>query len=229
MTIAGKIAHYVAYDRESGQQQRSAAIDSKTALWCGRMLIGEGWKDGGGSAVLWSTMYRFLGMPHNWGSYLNLIRLFSQPINEKWLPGGQLFEKYKNSKKAVYQRATSDAAVARRRRIQSTEWADLPIKVQQIVGQFAIGQLKPPPEFGGRPFSNFASYKGVETKYPGGVWIGGNYFFVDPALKQNWELVVERGKGTPIRETKKKSGGVADIALLGAALYVVWQFIAKGR
>jgi hypothetical protein len=198
MTIAGKIAHYI------GVGGRRAALDSTTALWAGRMLMGEGRKNGSGPAVLWSTMYRYLGMPHDFGSYLNLIRAFSQPINPRWLPGGDLFEKAKNSKREVYKIATSDRAVKRRRRIQSLQWSDLPIDVQEMVGRFAIGQLPPPDEFDGRPYSNFASYKGVENKYPGGKWIGGNYFFVDPTLRTNWDLKIEPGVGTPI-ETKKKT------------------------
>jgi hypothetical protein len=199
MTIAGKIAHYV------GINGRRAALDASTALWAGRMLVGEGYKNGSGPAVLWSTMYRYLGMPHDWGSYTNLMRSFSQPINPKWLPGGSLFEKYKTSKKEVYKIATSDKAVSRRRRIQALEWRDLPIKVQQLVGSFAIGQLPPPPEFNGKPFSNFASYKGVDTKFPGGIWLGGNYFFVDPSLRKNLQVKVETDVGTPVDTSKKKA------------------------
>jgi hypothetical protein len=221
VTIAGKIAHYTANGRR-------AALDSQTAIWAGRMLVGEGYKQESGPAVLWSTMYRFLGMPHDWGSYKNLIRAFSQPINPKWIPGGALYEKYKNSQTEVYKRATSDTAVARRKRIQAMEWTELPIEVQQLVGKFAIGELPPPAAFNGLPYSNFASYTGVDQKYPGGKWIGGNYFFVDPDVNRNLRVQIEHGAGTPIEQLQKKNSGIADIALLGVGIWLIWRFFGKG-
>jgi hypothetical protein len=208
--LVGKIARY----RGNG---REAAIDSTTALWAGRMLYGEAGQnctEEQGAAVLWCTMYRYLGMPHKWDSYLSMIRLFSQPINDRWLPGGDLFEKYKNSKNEVYQNATSDRAVARRRKIQSMEWSALPQTIQLTVGIFALGQLPPPSGFNGMMMSNFASYDGVDKKYPGGTWIGGNYYFVDPQLDRNFQVEVIPNVGTPLPTDIKKKTEDSETSLL---------------
>jgi len=184
---------------------RVALIDDTTKLWCGRMLIGEGWKNGKGEAVLWSTLYRFLGMPHKWKSYLEMIRLFSQPINSRWLPGGDMFDKYKENSNPVYQKATSDKAVERRTRIQSTTWDELPKGVQTIVEQFSTGSLLPPPKFGNKKYSNFASYNGVQKSHPGGIDIGGDWFFIDPNIKTDWEISIAEASPQDGYDDEKKN------------------------
>lgn len=194
--IAGKIAHY----KGNG---RAAALDSETMLWAARMLVGEGWKNGKGAAVLWCTMYRFLGMPHKWPSYLYMIRRFSQPINERWLPGGDLYERAAKSNNAERQKAVSKERVARRRRIQNLEWSEIPEGAKQLVAKFALGDLPAPAEFAGLKYSNFASYANVEKKHPGGIRIGGDYFFVEPTL-QDFNIEIQRNVGTPIRVDSEK-------------------------
>lgn len=161
---------------------RTAVIDEKTALWAARMLIGEGYKGEKGAAVLWATMNRYMYTPHEWPSYYELIRLFSQPINPRWLPGGDKFEKFKKIGTRTAKIATSDAAVARRKRIQNTSWDEMPPTVKKLVELFAVGKLPYPSKFGQQKISNFASYSGVERHSNRGVHYGKEYFFQDPGL-----------------------------------------------
>lgn len=182
---------------------RTVALGSSSIIWACRMLIGEGWKNGKGEAILWSMLYRYLGMPHKWDSWTDMIKLFSQPINPRWIPGGDLYEKYKNSNKEVYKIATDEAHTKRRLRIQSMEFADFPEKVKQIVTDFALGVLPVPSVFGGKLISNFASYKGVESKYPNGIDIGGDWFFVDPSIKKNLQVEIIPGAGSPYTDASE--------------------------
>jgi hypothetical protein len=169
---------------------RSVVIDDETALWCARMLVGEGYKGDKGASVLWATLFRFLGMPKKWKSYRYMIRAFSSPINSRWLPGGSLYEKYKDSKNKAHQMATSPQAVKRRTKIIGLTWDKIPETVKNTVQLFADGSLPIPSEFGDEKLSNFASYPGLKEKHPEGVDIGGDWFFVDPALKKNFEVQI---------------------------------------
>lgn len=198
---SGKIALYQGNGRK-------VALGANTIIWCCRMLVGEGWKNGKGEAILWAMLYRYLGLPHKWDSFTSMIRLFSQPINSRWIPGGDLYEKYKTSKKEVYKQATSEERVKRRLRIQSMEFSDFPEKLKQIVTDFALGVLPVPDIFNGQLISNFASYKSVKSKYPDGINIGGDWFFVDPQIDRNLHVEIIPGAGSahtdPAQELKKK-------------------------
>lgn len=188
---------------------RTVALGSQSVIWACRMLVGEGWQHGKGEAILWAMLYRYLGMPHKWDSWTEMIRLFSQPINARWIPGGDLYEKYKTSKKEVYQIATDAAHTKRRLKIQSMQWVDFPERLKVIVTDFALGVLPVPEVFAGKKISNFASYKGVQTKYPNGINIGGDWFFVDPQLKSDLTVEIIPGAGSSyadkVTDTEKKN------------------------
>lgn len=202
---------------------RTVVIDDETALWCARMLVGEGYKGDKGAAVLWATLFRYLGMPYKWKSYLNMIQQFSSPIDKEWLPGGKKYEKYKDSKNKAHQMATSPAAVKRRKRIIALTWDKIPDVVKETVKLFSEGSLDIPWQFGDRKFSNFASYPGLKEKYPDGVDIGGDWFLVDPALKKNWEVQIADVDTPPADSTKPepKAGFALGILLLMAAYWLM--------
>lgn len=210
MAISGRPATYTGGGK-------SVTINPETAVWLGRMLVGESGTGIGGKAVLWTTMQRYFDSKGFTGSYLDFIRAFSQPINPLWLPGGSKFEAAKKKTGQVYKTATSDAAVARRRKIQSMDWTEIPIKIQQLVAKMMIGTLDRPAKFGGKRHNNFASYSGVEKGRPGGVWIGGNYFFSDIPNKK----ISINGTAVPGTAPTGGGGSVLPVVAIAAIIAIV--------
>lgn len=200
---------------------RSVVIDDETALWCGRMLQGEGWKGDKGAAVLYSTLFRYLGYPKKWPDYKTMLQLFSQAINQRWLPGGDLYEKYKNVDKPAYRSATSEAAVNRRLKNRSMTWDQMSDGVKQRVIDFRNGQLPIPWQFGDRKISNFGSWEGIEKAWPDGFDIGGDWFFVDPNLLQDWELQIADSTENEDAKKEPKAGFALGILLLMAAYWLM--------
>lgn len=133
------------------------------------------------SAYLWAIMRRCLLKPSRM-TYGQMWRAFSQPINPMWRRGG-LFcgigGKYAGTE------ACSERRLQRRARIVDMSWLTLPVCIRDAVVAFAIGEL-PKPETGlehRTRISNWASYPGVEIKYPWGVEIGKEWFFEDKKLR----------------------------------------------
>jgi hypothetical protein len=205
-------------------------------LWAGRMLLGEGWRNGKGAAVLWTTLNRFLHASHNFGTYENLIRNFSQPINARWLPGGDKWKQYRNHPNPRLASYASDAAGKRRKRIRNTSWRELPIRIQQLVGLFAIGKLPPPPQFRERVFTNFGSHPTAGQGYKDILrWQDGEIFFqdippkgavaiLDSVPKETWKKIATSGK-------RKISAGTAGggLALLMGGGLLLWALSKKQR
>lgn len=180
---------------------RSAVIDPETALWAARMLYGEGYTGGKGAAVLWATMNAFMYRRYDYGTYLNYIREFSQPINPGWLPGGW---EYKAAKRKGWKQPTSSAAVRRRRFIHRLQWADMSPRLRNLVEQFAAGALPYPPKFlelapNKQRVSNFASLNGLKKKYPWGVGYPSRgrteWFFQDRGLLPGTMQVIDGAGG----------------------------------
>lgn len=225
MAIYGRAATY-AYG------ERTVTFDSSTALWAGRMLVGEGYAGAKGIAILWATMNRYMYSKHKWPSYLAMIRSFSQPINDAWLPGGAKFEKYKKYNTESARLATSLAAVERRRRIRKMEWKDLPQSVKTTVTGFFMGTWPYPEEFKGKKYNNFASYPGVDKKWPGGIWYGKEYFLEDQAMPAGQiQVLRDRRPGAPATHpddrTVPQSGGAGGALLLIPALLLGAYAFAK--
>lgn len=166
---------------------RNIHLDSKTALWVARMLIGEGWRGIKGSAVLWATINAYLLKPHRNFDYQHYIRAFSQPINAGWLPGGH---QYKQAKIKGWNKSITPAKIRRRRKIQSMNWDEMPEGVKKLVNKFSEGKLEYPKIFSNLEqsrVSNFASMPHLPEKYPHGVGIKAGkrteWFFEDFYLK----------------------------------------------
>lgn len=223
MPAGGSIATYA-------RGNRTARIDGETALWAGRMLVGEGYQGEKGAAILYTLMNRFMNAPHTWRSYKDLIRNFSVPINDRWLPGGDLFEAAAKRKGPQWKRLTSPQAVKRRKWIRSLSWDDLPNKVRNTVANFAIGLLNGPDIFkrkGVNP-DNFASWEGVDAKNPGGFFIGKEYFFKEFPSKGKISILLGSGNSTIIKKfdapIKKTPGG---FALLLIPLFLIATVLGK--
>ncbi len=167
---------------------RHTVIDAETALWAARMIVGEGGKRCSkkkAAALLWALMNRWMLHParRHWPSFLYLMRRFCQPINPRWMEGGDLARKYAGTKHC------SPARLRRRARISALTWAEIPATITDVVRAFQAGLLPPPAEVLeiDRPrISNWASHRGLEEKYPWGICFSvsrsRDWFFEDSRL-----------------------------------------------
>ncbi|MDJ0766420.1 MAG: peptidoglycan-binding domain-containing protein [Myxococcota bacterium] len=172
----------------ASNRDRIAVIDDETALWAGRMCVGEGGLRCGEKkavAMLWALMNRYFLHPSRkrWPTYLFLMRNFSQPINPRWQKGGDLAKKYANSPHCT------PAKLKRRTHISSLTWGQIPLTVANAVRAFQRGVSPPAEEIIAleRPrISNWASHKGLSEKYPWGICFDKSqqpdWFFEDKRL-----------------------------------------------
>lgn len=156
--------------------RRSFSVDDSDRVWLGRALVGEsGARASEYPSILWTLARRYLWSRYP-GSFLTLTRAFCQPVNDRWMPGGDLFEKALKRGAA----SASDAAIARRQWLRSLQWNDLPIAVQRAVIAFQAGTLTEPRKTRENNSTNWGSWPGIETKHPRGVSVGSrNWFFRD--------------------------------------------------
>ena len=171
----------------------SVKFTDEDKLWLCRMIFGERGSANDLTAakeypaLLWAMVNRFLlhprrdiwvadpdnGYPTN---FCRMLRAFSQPINPRWMAGGDLAITHSMDE------STSAARLARRAKICKMSLESIPDGIQESVEDFCDGVLPVPVVVAAisRPrISNWASYKNVEQKFPGGVRIGGKYFFED--------------------------------------------------
>jgi len=106
-----------------------------------------------------------------------MLRGFSQPINPRWARGGDLALKYAGRPDA------SEARLKRRETVSSMPLEKIPLKIIRDVGLFCSGELSLPAIPVSRP-SDWASYKGVDAKFPGGFWCYGNWVFSNRGLNK---------------------------------------------
>jgi len=158
-------------------------FDSVDQIWLCRMIVGERsqrWKfsEDEAAALLWAITNRYLlhrGRRH-WPTFVYMLRRFSQPINPRWMKGGDLARKYAGRDEA------SPARLKRRAQISALPWHRISKKIRNAVVRFCTGRILPPKAILNLPrnrVTNWASYPSVDEKHPGGVWIKGNYFFED--------------------------------------------------
>lgn len=169
--MTDQFAIYRYWGPNESRQSRSTAIDDTTALWAARMCVGEGGKRCNkkkAAAMMWALMNRWMLHPARrfWPSYLYLMRRFSQPINPRWQKGGDLARTFAGTKHCT------PARLRRRAYISDLGWEDIPEQIFESVKSFQSGTLHPPAELSEleKPrISNWASYKGLELKYPWGI------------------------------------------------------------
>lgn len=194
-------------------------------IWLGRMIAGE--TTGVPSqqemqAILWALMNRFMLVPaqRSKKTLVEMIRSFSQPVNPRWdgIPDNQEGQDF-CAPGGRYE-GTEHCAPARLKRREETtnlRWEELHPTIRDAVLRFEQGNLPYPHKAGSQRLTNWASYKGVEDKFPWGVNIGGNWFFEDKAAIDSLAVVASVGG-----RTLTTLVGVAAIAgvsaLLGALL-----------
>lgn len=170
-----------------GPTGRTIVLDSNDMLWAARGCLGEGGDCTDPDvlrAYLWAIMRRCLLTGSSLG-YGAMWKAFSQPINPRWRRGGEFCRvggKYRGTD------ACSEARLDRRERLSSLPWASIPATVREGVLAFAAGALPPPVvelslPTGRNRLSNWASYPGVQTRFPHGVEIGGEWFLEDEGLR----------------------------------------------
>lgn len=196
-------------------------IQPEDRIWLARMIYGEA----GASpsieemrAVLWALMNRFMLIPaqREKSSLVDMIRAFSQPINPCWDGEGEgdfcvLGGKYYGTKYC------SASKLERRRRVTSMPWEQIPAKIRGAVLAFEKGDLSYPQKAGSQRITNWASYEGVEDKFPWGVNIGGNWFFEDKAA-MNYTVAALTGMST--------AGKVIGVLAVGGIAAALGSFLA---
>ncbi len=173
------------YAGGSSKSKPPLIIDPDTALWLMRMVYGEGGKGCSmpkAEALLCAIVNRWFLWPgsQKYSTFVSMMRAFSQPINPRWMTGGDLARKY------FGRDAASKERLARRAFICGLGWADIPWRnIRSAVSLFADGELPYPAAASKleKPrISNWASLPSTPTKYLWGVDIAGDWFFEDENL-----------------------------------------------
>lgn len=173
------------YSGPSTKSKPPLIIDPDTALWMMRMVYGEGGKGCSmpkAKALLCAIVNRWFLWPgsQKYSTFVSMMRAFSQPINPRWMTGGDLARKY------FGRDAASKERLARRAFICGLGWTDIPwTNIRLAVSMFADGKLQYPIEAASiaKPrVSNWASLPSTPTKYPWGVDVAGDWFFEDENL-----------------------------------------------
>lgn len=166
---------YVGLDKKG--IKKPLFIDDKTALWLARMVVGEG----GARCSKFKTRVLLNAIVNRWflfrgarryRSFISFVRAFSQPINPRWMTGGDLVKKYFGRNNVSKQR------LARRARICAMKWEAIPAQIRVLVNMFRKGWA-PMPETVDRVASNWASLPSTPKKYPWGCDVEGDWFFAE--------------------------------------------------
>ena len=159
-------------------------IDPKTQLWLMRMCYGEGGRDCSrikAAAMLWAMVNRWFLHPgqRHWGPFHKMIRKFSQPINPRWLRGGDKAKEYAGT------RFASESRLRRREKICNLTLDKIPDTIKATVIEFCKGEVFIPDaviNLHKSRVSDWASLPSTPRKYPWGVDIGGDWFFENKEL-----------------------------------------------
>lgn len=196
--------------------RKKMQIDDETALWLGRMLYGEASGQVKKSVFhLWCYVNRWFQWYQGRDSFQMLVRKHSQPINERWIPGGDLWEKWKAKedkwRAEGKQRKTwhcTEHKASRRLKIRAMSWKQIPKATRQLIQQFRQGQIPYPPEFealGGRIPTDFASGgtadSAVKAASKGKGWTGKVFEFGRESFFENLKTKPGRVQITPPKDS----------------------------
>ena len=154
-------------------------IDDETALWLMRMCVGEGGRScfrTKASALLWAIVNRWFLWPgaRYYPTFILMMRSFSQPINPRWMAGGDLARKY------IGRQEASAVRLARRAEVCALRWDQISWTIRDTVSDMADCELESTLCFRA---SNWASLPSTPGKFPNGEMIGGDWFFEDSNLR----------------------------------------------
>lgn len=182
-------ARYLYHGPDHFSSRREVVIDEELALWLARMAVGEAGEEVSRESIAcmcWAMLNRFFlhRARMKWRSFQYLVRRFSQPINPRWLPGGDLARKYAGTVYATPQK------FRRRMRICSLNWGDMLWEIEEAIIDFEQGTLAPPTKvrlLQRNRISDWASHANLPKKFPWGIAVAErngrkNWFFENKHL-----------------------------------------------
>lgn len=183
----------------SKKSKKPMVLDAKKQLWLMRMVLGEGGKGCTyeKAEVLCRAIINrwFLWPGARWyPTFILMMRAFSQPINPRWMTGGDL------AKKWVGRKAASKERLARRAWVCSRKKHQIPRIIRNAVENVARGKLSYPVALRNlerRRISNWASLPSTPTKHPWGADVDGDWFFEDNNLRDG-KVTIYFDKGEEI-------------------------------
>jgi hypothetical protein len=167
------------------KSKRPLIIDDKKKLWLKRMIVGEGGRNCSATkanALIVAIINRWFLWKgsRKYPTFISMMRAFSQPINRRWMTGGDLARKYIGRNAASKQRLA--------RRAQICAMTKFPRIINSIVEALQNGENIIIWKIGEtincytQRISNWASLKSTPKKYPWGMDIDGDWFFEDKNL-----------------------------------------------
>lgn len=169
--------------RGPDRSKRPLKINGRKALWLKRMIYGEAGRYCSAekaAALCWAIVNRWFLWPgaRHYVTFIGMMRAFSQPINPRWMTGGDLARKY----------AKRDAGSARRlaRRARICKKTTFPRAIDLAVAEFAEGRIHPPVFLSSIAYpriNNWASLPSTPRKFPHGVDVDGDWFFEEKNTK----------------------------------------------
>lgn len=162
-------------------------LSDNDLLWLGRMCYGEGGircSTAHAAVMIFAMINRYLLHPgrQHWSTFLYMLRAFSQPINPRWMRGGDLAEKNKNKD------SCSKSRLDRREYICQMPWDKIPLSIICAVEAAKNGSLDeclPELKIKKTRLSNWAATSTwMKIRYPHGVNIDGNWFLEDKELSE---------------------------------------------
>ena len=169
-------------------RRKDLVLTAEDLLWLGRAYSGEHgfYTEKRFQAFAWCLINRYLLHPGTtrWPSFVYMLRHFSQPINPRWMRGGDKAEsnKYKDTK------WTTKRRLDKRERLCKKPWASISKRVRVALAELLAGRILPPPECYRPPMipqkiTNFAKNTASRRLYyPHGFNVGGNWYFEDAAI-----------------------------------------------
>lgn len=165
------------------KSKRPLRIGPKKALWMMRMVRGEGGRHCSkrkAVVLCWAIVNRWFLWPgaRHYMTFVGMMRRFSQPINPRWMTGGDLARKFAGRD------STSAARLKRRARCCAMTLDDIPMRIRYAVEMFAEGLTKVTVHDTNKGrLSNWASLPSTPTRYPWGIDVDGDWFFEDANLR----------------------------------------------
>lgn len=213
-------------------------LTSDDLLWLARMCYGEGGArcSAEHAAVqIYAMLNRYLLHPgkKHWPTFTKMLRLFSQPINPRWMRGGDLAKKNKGKP------SCSKARLDRRERVCALTWEEIPLPIQYAVEAAKVGELERYLEVldkvKKKRLSNWAAATlWMKVRYPQGINIDGNWFLEDKELKSGLVTTqdgnVPEGPGARMQDYFEKAIATLDIDIdeqTSAAIEVALSAVAK--
>lgn len=123
----------------------SRVISASDALWCARALMGEVGSLGRAERMAVLSVFVRGWLMSSQASLGTWVQGFSQPVNPRWVPGGDLWNAHKaalaRGERQGQEGATSTAAGARRRRFRALSWLAIPGDVRADVVAVLSGAI----------------------------------------------------------------------------------------